>query len=268
MTRRRLPDRRCAETFSFQVGGLTFTCTVGRFPDGRVGEVFLNNHKGGSGSDICARARIGQELENVPKAPSGRQAISRSKQGTSKLGGREATGVPKVSRHRLKKLNNLGKPERHAIARRLQQQGRGAIVCVLREMGHQVTATDLVDWGCPDSESRIDFLLERHAPAGVESIVTNPPFKNAPAFVEHALELVPHVVMLLRLGFLESESRRGILDAGHLARVLIFRNRLPMMHRDGWIGNRVSNPTAFAWFIWEREHSGPASFHRLSWAGP
>ena len=78
-----------------------------------------------------------------------------------------------------------------AIPRRVWEPacGPGAIVQVLRQAGHDVTATDLVEWGCPDSTSRIDFLLEQRAPDGIESIVTNPPFKNAPAFVEHALNL-------------------------------------------------------------------------------
>lgn len=39
--------------------------------------------------------------------------------------------------------------------------GPGAIVRVLREEGHRVYATDLVDYECPDSESRIDFLMEQ-----------------------------------------------------------------------------------------------------------
>ena len=154
-----------------------------------------------------------------------------------------------------------------AIPRRVWEPacGPGAIVRVLRQAGHDVTATDLVEWGCPDSTSRIDFLLEQRAPDGIESIVTNPPFKNAPAFVEHALNLVPHVVMLLRLGFLESESRRGILDSGHLARVHVFRNRLPMMHRHGWNGPRATSATAFAWFVFDRNHRGFPELRRISW---
>ena len=49
--------------------------------------------------------------------------------------GRGATGVPDVSRHRLKKLAKLDKQERHAIARRLQEQGKDATVtAVLREL--------------------------------------------------------------------------------------------------------------------------------------
>lgn len=40
--------------------------------------------------------------------------------------------------------------------------GPGAIVQVLRGAGHDVIATDLNDWGCPDSGSgMIHFLFER-----------------------------------------------------------------------------------------------------------
>jgi hypothetical protein len=55
MTRLRLPNRRLAETFDIEVAGLRYTCSVGRFPDGRIGEVFLQNHKPGSQSDSNAR---------------------------------------------------------------------------------------------------------------------------------------------------------------------------------------------------------------------
>jgi hypothetical protein len=142
--------------------------------------------------------------------------------------------------------------------------GSGAIVKVLREAGHRVHATDLVDHGCPDSESRIDFLLEQRAPAGVEAIVTNCPFKLADQFVAHALRLVPRVIMLLRLAFLESERRSPILDGGTLARVHVFKNRLPMMHRRGWTGPRATSSIAFAWFCWDRNHVGPATIDRIS----
>jgi hypothetical protein len=143
--------------------------------------------------------------------------------------------------------------------------GPGSIVRVLRDAGHDVVATDLVDRGCSDSTSRIDFLMERRAPAGVEAIVTNPPFKLAAEFIEHGLELVPQVVMLLRLAFLESERRSPILDDGRLARIYVFRNRLPMMHRDSWNGPLASSSIPFAWFVWSGGHQGPATINRISW---
>jgi hypothetical protein len=140
-------------------------------------------------------------------------------------------------------------------------------VRVLRAAGHQVYATDLVDYSSPDQDNHgWDFLSERQLPIGVQAIVTNPPFKNAGEFVAHALDLCPRVVMLLRLAFLESQKRTPILDSGHLARVHVFRKRLPMMHRHGWDGPTNSNSgMAFAWFCWDREHSGSTELHRLSW---
>lgn len=146
--------------------------------------------------------------------------------------------------------------------------GPGAIVRVLRRSGRAVYATDLVDYGSPDQdESGWDFFFERQCPLGVQAIVTNPPFKNAQPFINHALDLCPRVYMLLRLAFLEGrrDGPSRILDDGRLARVHVFKNRLPMMHRDGWEGPRTTNSTAFAWFVWQADHSGPAELNRISW---
>ena len=147
--------------------------------------------------------------------------------------------------------------------------GPGAIVNVLRDAGRRVHATDLVDYGCPDSEARVDFLMERHPPFHIGAVVTNPPFKLATEFASHALLLgIPKVVMLLRLAFLESESRRAILDCGLLARVYVFRNRLPMMHRAGrgtQVAKTNSSAMCFAWFVWQAGHQGPTELHRISW---
>ena len=144
--------------------------------------------------------------------------------------------------------------------------GDGAIVNVLRNTGHRVYATDLVGRGCPESESRVDFLLEPLPGFYVGAIVTNPPYALADQFVRHALTLgVPKIAMLLRLAFLESDRRSSILDGGKLARVYPFRNRLPMMHRQGWTGKQSSSSIAFAWFVWKIDHRGPTELHRISW---
>ena len=144
--------------------------------------------------------------------------------------------------------------------------GPGQIVRALRAAGRTVYATDLVDYASPDQdEGGWDFLSEQQLPIGVQAIVTNPPFKNAQACVAKALDLCPKVVMLLRLAFLESERRRPILDNGKLARVHVFRKRLPMMHRAGWEGRKANSGMAFAWFVWDADHSGPTELRRLSW---
>ena len=53
--RERLPNRRASENYTFELHGLRYTATVSRFADGRLGELFLNNHKAGNQSDTNAR---------------------------------------------------------------------------------------------------------------------------------------------------------------------------------------------------------------------
>jgi hypothetical protein len=53
--RRRPNNRRPSETFSLEVAGLRYTATVGRYPDGKISEIFLSNHKPSSQSDVNAR---------------------------------------------------------------------------------------------------------------------------------------------------------------------------------------------------------------------
>lgn len=50
-----LPSRRASVTFEFEHSGLAYTCTFSCFGDGRQGEIFLQNYKGGSGADVTAR---------------------------------------------------------------------------------------------------------------------------------------------------------------------------------------------------------------------
>ena len=54
-TRERLPDRRASELFDIEVNGRRYRCTISRFADGRLAEIFLSNNKSGSDSDTAAR---------------------------------------------------------------------------------------------------------------------------------------------------------------------------------------------------------------------
>jgi hypothetical protein len=53
--RERLPNRRYAETFTFWHGNFQYDATVGLYPDGRIGEVFLSAGKAGTELDIATR---------------------------------------------------------------------------------------------------------------------------------------------------------------------------------------------------------------------
>src|SRR5262249_55539049 len=76
---------------------------------------------------------------------------------------------------------------------------------------------------------------------------------------------LPNVIMLARLALLESERRSSVLEGRGLRRVLIFRKRLPMMHRDGWQGKRGNNGMAFCWVQWRRGYRGEPVLRRISW---
>lgn len=140
--------------------------------------------------------------------------------------------------------------------------GNGALVIPLRNRGFEVTASDLNDWGCPDCESQVpvtsapaqriaDRLSTQHGDGF--GIVTNPPFRIIEEFVNRSVAMAPYVAILARLAFLESEGRMTWFREVGLRRVHLISERLPMMHRHGYEGPKLSNAgMAFAWFIFER----------------
>src|SRR5450631_1528005 len=145
--------------------------------------------------------------------------------------------------------------------------GRGSIVRELHAAGHAVIASDIVEYDFK-LDFVGDFLEQAKMPTGCKCIVTNPPnrlVRNSAPFVAHALDLAPRVYILSRLTFLQADARTDILEHRGLARFYVFRDRLPMMHRDGWTGRKASNPTAYARFVFDRKHSGPATMHRISY---
>ena len=88
--------------------------------------------------------------------------------------------------------------------------GPGAIVRVLRTAGFKVIATDLVEYGCEDSASRIDFLHGVVGPAGRQAIVTNPPL-SSPKNLRCTRFRCARTLPAAALAFLESEGRRRFL---------------------------------------------------------
>ena len=141
--------------------------------------------------------------------------------------------------------------------------GRGAIASVLTVAGHKVCSSDLVDYG--KGYAGVDFLMEYKMPQHCEAIVTNPPYKLAGQFVRHAINLCPKVYMMLPIYFIESQARSDVLDSGSLARIHVFKRRLPMMHRDGWTGPKTSSAQSHGWFVWDRDHCGPTMLDRFAY---
>lgn len=53
--RQRLPDRRPSEFLEFTSMDMRFTASVSRYSDGRLGEIFIDNHKAGSAIGALVR---------------------------------------------------------------------------------------------------------------------------------------------------------------------------------------------------------------------
>lgn len=149
--------------------------------------------------------------------------------------------------------------------------GTGDMSRVLADAGHQVISTDLIDRGF--GEGGRDFLMEWTPRA--PNIVTNPPFKWAPQFVDRALQLTSgagacggKVALLLRLAFLEGQVRGRWFPMTPLARVWIMSRRVPIGKGKLLEEGDKGGPLAFAWFVWEHGHRGPPQLHFLDWKHP
>lgn len=130
--------------------------------------------------------------------------------------------------------------------------GDGAISRILEKYGHKVFSTDLIDrgFGIPNR----DFLLEYQT--FVDNIITNPPFKLAEEFAQHALRCARRkVVLLCRVAWLEGKARREMFENTPLARVWVFSSRL-RMQRGGKSTETSGGMIAFAWYVWEHGHIG------------
>jgi len=101
--------------------------------------------------------------------------------------------------------------------------GRSAIARELEAAGHAVAKSDLVAHPGADDGivTPVDFLLEPRSSllADAEAIVTNPPYKNADAFIRRGLfHFGLPVIVLLRLAALGGANRSDLVDR-HLVRV-------------------------------------------------
>jgi hypothetical protein len=142
--------------------------------------------------------------------------------------------------------------------------GKGAISEVLIKHGLDVYSTDIVDYSY--GEHVRDFLVYDLDEAGVDNIITNPPFKQAQKFVEAALVVTRpaegKVAMLLKLQFLEGAGRKRLLENSPLKRVYVFSKRITF-HRDE-TATLGSGFMAFAWFVWDWKYMGEPT---ISWIG-
>jgi len=135
--------------------------------------------------------------------------------------------------------------------------GEGHLAQRFADSGLNVKATDLIDRGY--GVGGVDFLKCTEQFDG--DIITNPPFKYAKEFVEHALELVEDgnkVCMFLKLIFLESKARRELFEKSPPKTVWVSSARLKCAKNGDFetYGKGVGTAVAYCWFIWEKGYKG------------
>ena len=129
--------------------------------------------------------------------------------------------------------------------------GQGHLGKVFEEHGYNVLATDLIDRGY--GQGGVDFLKSDGLFVG--DIVTNPPYKYAQEFIEHALNLIPDgykVCMFLKVQFLEGKARRELYENCPPRTVYISSSRIQCGRNGDFKGSMV----AYAWYVWEKGYKG------------
>lgn len=131
--------------------------------------------------------------------------------------------------------------------------GRGNIV-------DRLVAHDVIAYGS-DMRDRADgrFPIMDYAKAlkecAPDSVVSNPPFRDAQAFIEAALAVTTdRVCVLLRLAFLEGIARGKWFPNTPLARVWVSSQRISMPPGDSDIPAE-NGKVAHAWFVFEHGHN-------------
>lgn len=133
--------------------------------------------------------------------------------------------------------------------------GEGHMSDALKQGGYSVHSTDLVDRGYEGTEI-IDFLTYNSKNA--LDIITNPPYKYAKEFVEHALDISADgvkVAMFLKLTFLEGKARKKLFEIHPPKTVYVFSNRIKCA-KNGNFAETGSSAVAYAWFVWEKGFNG------------
>lgn len=129
--------------------------------------------------------------------------------------------------------------------------GEGHLSKIFVRGGYEVKSTDLIDRGY--GKGGIDFLKQTERFNG--DIITNPPYKYAQEFIEHALHLVNDgnkVCMFLKVQFLEGKTRRELFNKNPPCRVWVSSSRI----KCGKNGIFAESMIAYAWFIWEKGYHG------------
>ncbi len=132
--------------------------------------------------------------------------------------------------------------------------GEGHLAKVFAKYDKLGKATDLINRGYGSVE---DFLLNNE-PYRNGDIVTNPPYKYAQEFVEHALSKVEtgrKVCMFLKVLFIESQTRKEFFAQNPPRTVYVSSSRINCA-KNGDFKTYNSGAIAYAWYVWVKGYKG------------
>lgn len=141
--------------------------------------------------------------------------------------------------------------------------GEGHLSERLKELGHNVYSTDLVDRGYGEAVS-VDFLELDKLPEEIEgySILTNPPYKFAKDFVLKGLDLVQegqYVMMFLKVQFLEGKARYNEIFSKVPPKFVVVSSERILCAKNAMFERMKAgggSAVAYAWFIWQKGYKG------------
>jgi len=123
---------------------------------------------------------------------------------------------------------------------------------------YKTKSFDLIDRGY--GNVGWNFLTETFF-GDYKTVITNPPFNLFQEFVEKALKIASHkVIMFGKLQALEGIKRATYLETTPLKTVYVFKKRQQPLRNgsevDEITGKKMSSTMAFAWFVWEIGYEG------------
>lgn len=137
--------------------------------------------------------------------------------------------------------------------------GQGHISDVLKRNGYEVLSTDIV----PRGYGQVKDFFKCETADGAD-IITNPPYKYAKEFVEHAIKICSNeakIAMFLKLTFLEGKERKELFLRTPPRTIYVCSSRFECGKNGIFSGNKA---VAYAWFVWQKGCYGQTN---VEWIG-
>lgn len=138
--------------------------------------------------------------------------------------------------------------------------GGGTIPGVARARGYEADGSDLVYRGY--GRGGVDFLRDQTRRS---NIVTNPPYRLAEEFAQHAIEVTDgRVAMVTRISFLNGQRRAQSLYDEHPPSMVLVLSKRPSMPPGGMNVPARGGTADYIWIVWEAGRNDATTCLRFS----